>query len=374
MSTKVLDIQNVTVSFDGFKALNNLNFSMDEGELRVIIGPNGAGKTTFLDVITGKTKPTEGTAYFKGKDLRKFKEHQIARLGIGRKFQTPRVYLNLTPRENLELSCNQNKNVFSTLLKKTPPAEKRTVGGLLETIGLDHKADLPAALLSHGEKQWLEIGMLVAQSPDLLLVDEPVAGLTDEETEQTGKLLMSLAESHSIVVIEHDMEFVRQIARQVTVLHQGSVLCEGTMDQVQNDPRVVEVYLGKETTLTPEQMLLLRIAATMAWADDNLAPVQQDLILDRLSRKFAHDSDEQASLKEDLKHLLAKEIPLEELVPQLANESQKEEALMISYEVISSNQINSAEAAVYRKLLDLLGLPAETVSRLEAAALQDLAV
>jgi urea transport system ATP-binding protein len=374
VSTKVLDIQNVTVSFDGFKALNNLNFSMNEGELRVIIGPNGAGKTTFLDVITGKTKPTEGAAYFKGKDLRKYKEHEIARLGIGRKFQTPRVYLNLTPRENLELSCNQNKNVFSTLFKKTPSAEKRTVGGLLETIGLDHKADLPAALLSHGEKQWLEIGMLVAQSPDLLLVDEPVAGLTDEETEQTGKLLMSLAESHSIVVIEHDMEFVRQIARQVTVLHQGTVLCEGTMDQVQNDPRVIEVYLGSETTLAPDQMLLLRIAATMAWADDNFADVQQELILDRLSKKFAPSPDEQGSLREELKNLLAKEIPLEDLVPQLSTEAQKEEALMLSYEVISSNQINAEETVVYQKLVDLLGLPAETVSRLEAAALQNLLV
>ncbi|NJL87666.1 MAG: urea ABC transporter ATP-binding protein UrtD [Leptolyngbyaceae cyanobacterium SM1_1_3] len=246
MSAKILDIENVTVSFDGFKALNNLNFNMDEGELRVIIGPNGAGKTTFLDVITGKVQPTEGKARFKGKDLSQRPEHEIARLGIGRKFQTPRVYLNLTPRENLELSCNRHKNVIATLFKQLSSAERRTIGGLLETIGLETKADVPAALLSHGEKQWLEIGMLVAQSPDLLLVDEPVAGLTDEETEKTGKLLMSLAESHSIVVIEHDMEFVRQIARQVTVLHQGSVLCEGTMSEVQNDPRVIEVYLGAQ--------------------------------------------------------------------------------------------------------------------------------
>ncbi|MFZ4639718.1 MAG: urea ABC transporter ATP-binding protein UrtD [Nodosilinea sp.] len=248
MSSKILDIQDVTVSFDGFKALNHLNFAMEEGELRVIIGPNGAGKTTFLDVITGKVEPTEGAAYFKGKDLRKRKEHEIACLGIGRKFQTPRVYLNLSPRENLELSCNRQKNVLATLFKQTPLAEKRTVAGLLETIGLDYKADIPAALLSHGEKQWLEIGMLVAQSPDLLLVDEPVAGLTDEETAKTGQLLMSLAASHSIIVIEHDMEFVRQIARQVTVLHEGTVLCEGTMDQIQADPRVIEVYLGEEAT------------------------------------------------------------------------------------------------------------------------------
>lgn len=247
MNEKILEIENLTVSFDGFKALNDLNFSLDTGELRVIIGPNGAGKTTFLDIITGKTKPTEGRVLFKGRNLRSYSEHEIARMGVGRKFQTPRVYLNLSPRENLELACNRYKDVFASLFRKAPTAERRTVSGLLETIGLSHKADMKANLLSHGEKQWLEIGMLVAQSPDLLLVDEPVAGLTDEETARTGELLISLAESHSIIVIEHDMEFVRQIAQgQVTVLHQGSVLCEGTIDQVQNDPRVIEVYLGQE--------------------------------------------------------------------------------------------------------------------------------
>jgi urea transport system ATP-binding protein len=246
MSSKILEIENLTVSFDGFKAINNLNFSMDEGELRVVIGPNGAGKTTFMDIITGKTKPTAGKVTFKGRNLRPYKEHQIARMGIGRKFQTPRVYQKLTPRQNLELSCAQHKNVFASLLGRAASGERRTVGGLLETIGLVPKADILAELLSHGEKQRLEIGMLVAQSPDLLLVDEPVAGLTDEETENVGSLLLALAESHSIMVIEHDMEFVRQIARQVTVLHQGSVLCEGTMDQVQNDPRVIEVYLGHQ--------------------------------------------------------------------------------------------------------------------------------
>lgn len=245
MSDRILEIENLTVSFDGFKALNNLNFSMEPGELRVIIGPNGAGKTTFLDIITGKTKPTIGQVRFKGRNLRSYSEHQIAQMGIGRKFQTPRVYLNLSPRENLEIACNRYKSVLPTLFKRPPSAERRTVAGLLETIGLIHKADLKANLLSHGEKQWLEIGMLVAQSPDLLLVDEPVAGLTDEETERTGELLLSLAESHSIIVIEHDMEFVRQIARKVTVLHQGSVLCEGTIDEVQSDPRVIEVYLGQ---------------------------------------------------------------------------------------------------------------------------------
>ncbi|MEO0490013.1 MAG: urea ABC transporter ATP-binding protein UrtD [Cyanobacteria bacterium J06639_16] len=371
MGNKILEIDNVTVSFDGFKALNNLNFSMNEGELRVIIGPNGAGKTTFLDVITGKVQPTTGVARFKGKDLSRQKEHEIARLGIGRKFQTPRVYLNLTPRENLELSCNRDKNVLTTLFTKTPPAEKRTIGGLLETIGLSAKADMPSGLLSHGEKQWLEIGMLVAQSPDLLLVDEPVAGLTDEETEQTGELLLALAESHSIVVIEHDMEFVRQIARQVTVLHEGSVLCEGTMDEVQNDPRVIEVYLGQEASLTPDQMLILRIAVTMAWADQQFTPDEEAAILTRLSQRFADDPALQADLREELKNYLGKRLPLEELVPQLKTDAQRETVLKLSYEVISSGDINATEAREYQYLLNLLNLPPEAVQRLEADALKN---
>ncbi|HHP7230783.1 MAG TPA: urea ABC transporter ATP-binding protein UrtD [Xenococcaceae cyanobacterium] len=244
--SRILEIENLTVSFDGFKALNNLNFRMQSGELRVIIGPNGAGKTTFLDVITGKVQPSKGRVLFKGKNLKKIPEYKIARMGIGRKFQTPRVYLNLTVKENLDLVCNHHKNVVSTLLGRPRSEEIRTVAGLLETVGLEAKANLPAALLSHGEKQRLEIGMLVAQSPDLLLVDEPAAGLTDEETENVGALLLSLAASHSIIAIEHDMEFVRQIANdRVTVLHQGSVLCEGTMEEIQNDPRVIEVYLGQ---------------------------------------------------------------------------------------------------------------------------------
>ncbi len=248
MTEKILEIENLTVSFDGFKALNNLNFNMDAGELRVIIGPNGAGKTTFLDIITGKVQPTQGQVLFQGRNLRRIPEYKIARLGIGRKFQTPRVYLNLTVRENLDLVCNRNKNVLSTLFSRSSSSERRNVASLLETIGLVAKADLQANLLSHGEKQRLEIGMLVAQSPDLLLVDEPVAGLTDEETENVGELLLALAESHSIIVIEHDMEFVRQIARKITVLHEGSVLCEGSIEEVQNNPRVIEVYLGQ----TPE--------------------------------------------------------------------------------------------------------------------------
>lgn len=246
MTTNILEIEHVTVSFDGFKALNDLNFSLKTGELRVIIGPNGAGKTTFLDTITGKVQPTNGQVRFKGKNLRNYSEHQIVRMGIGRKFQTPRVYQNLTVRENLDLAGNPQKNLWATLWGKTTNQLQREVVLLLNTIGLNAKADRPAALLSHGEKQRLEIGMLVAQSPDLLLVDEPVAGLTDEETAEVGALLLKLAAEHSVIVIEHDMEFVRQIAQQVTVLHEGTVLCEGNMDEVQNDPRVIAVYLGSE--------------------------------------------------------------------------------------------------------------------------------
>lgn len=246
MTKNILEIENVTVSFDGFKALRDLNFSLQTGELRVIIGPNGAGKTTFLDTITGKVKPTSGQVRFKGQNLRSYTEHQIARMGIGRKFQTPRVHQQLTVRENLELAGNPNKNLFSTLWGKTSNQSQRDIVLLLDTVGLAAKSDLLAALLSHGEKQRLEIGMLVAQSPELLLVDEPVAGLTDEETAEVGDLLLQLAQTHSVIVIEHDMEFVRQIAQQVTVLHEGTVLCEGDMDTVQTDPRVIAVYLGSE--------------------------------------------------------------------------------------------------------------------------------
>ncbi len=246
MTNPILELDQVTVSFDGFKALQNLTFRLDPGELRVVIGPNGAGKTTFLDVITGKVQPTQGVVRFKGRDLRKLKEFRIARLGIGRKFQTPRVYLNLTVRQNLELATSQRKGAWATLLGRLSTQEQETVDRMLATTRLAPKEHLQAAFLSHGEKQWLEIGMLVAQGPDLLLVDEPAAGLTDEETYRTGELLLSLAEQHSIVVIEHDMEFVRQIAcREVTVLHQGSVLCEGPFEQVKSDPRVIEVYLGQ---------------------------------------------------------------------------------------------------------------------------------
>ncbi|MGA1408254.1 MAG: urea ABC transporter ATP-binding protein UrtD [Prochlorotrichaceae cyanobacterium] len=361
----ILDIQDVTVSFDGFKALKNLTFNMEPGELRVIIGPNGAGKTTFLDVITGKVKPTTGIATFKGKNLVRYSEHEIAKLGIGRKFQTPRVYLNLTPRQNLELSCNSRKNLWNTLLSKAPQAERRTVGGLLETIGLMAKADIPAQFLSHGEKQWLEIGMLVAQSPDLLLVDEPVAGLTDEETAKTGELLLSLAESHSIIVIEHDMEFVRQIARTVTVLHEGTVLCEGSMAQVQNDPKVIEVYLGEAPTLTTEQFNIIRIAASMAWADANFEPEEQEFILDRLSLQFSQDKDLQNDLKTELRNYLATNVPLEQSIAELATEDDRKMALRLGYEVLRVNGINEQESQIYQNFIGLLNLPTETVHEIE---------
>lgn len=242
----IIYLEGVTVEYDGFKALNNLNFIVDYHELRVVIGPNGAGKTTLLDVISGKVKPVAGRVIFgKDTDLIGLPEHEIAQLGIGRKFQAPSVYGNLTVWENLDLSLRRpSKGVFATLLGRSTPAERERIAETLETIGLQDKAYLRAGALSHGEKQWLEIGMVILQDPALLLVDEPVAGMTDRETEQTGVLLKSLADKHAIVVIEHDMEFVRQIARIVTVLHEGTVICEGPVEKVQSDPRVVEIYLG----------------------------------------------------------------------------------------------------------------------------------
>ncbi|NER24627.1 MAG: urea ABC transporter ATP-binding protein UrtD [Symploca sp. SIO1B1] len=372
MSGKILQIENLTVSFDGFKALNALNFSMDAGELRVVIGPNGAGKTTFLDAITGKVQPTEGRVLFKGRSLRHLSEHQVARLGIGRKFQTPRVYLKLTVRENLELACNRHKNVFASLFGKSSASERRTVGGLLETIGLIPKADLPAELLSHGEKQRLEIGMLVAQSPDLLLVDEPVAGLTDEETENVGELLLALAESHSIVVIEHDMEFVRQIARKVTVLHEGSVLCEGSMEQVQNDPQVIEVYLGQRPSISSHQLKMLRIVTAMAWSDGSLAAEEIEVMLSRFSKLFATDVEEQEQLQQELRDYLAQDLDINELVAELETPEERELILQLSYDVIQASSrtadeplINDEEAAAYQELVKLLNLPEEVVRRIE---------
>jgi len=243
----ILTLEGVNKTFDGFKAINDLNLYMDEGELRVIIGPNGAGKSTMLDIITGRTQPDTGKVEFGLKtDLTQLNEYEINRLGIGRKFQTPSVYIEHTVLENLWLSLEGTRSVWSTLFARISPAQKDRIYELLKLIGLTERANVKAGTLSHGQKQWLEIGMLLAQNPKLLLVDEPAAGMTDEETAKTGELLMSLAGKHSIVVIEHDMVFVRQIARKVTVLHQGHVLCEGSVDEVQNDERVIEVYLGRK--------------------------------------------------------------------------------------------------------------------------------
>ena len=243
----ILTLEGVNKTFEGFKAISNLNFYMDEGELRVIIGPNGAGKSTMLDIITGRTRPDKGKVEFgKNTDLTKLNEYQINRIGIGRKFQTPSVYIDHTVFENIWLSLEGSRTVWSTLFARIAPSQRDRIVEVLKTVGLMNRAEVKAGSLSHGQKQWLEIGMLLAQNPKLLLVDEPAAGMTDEETARTGELLMSLAGKHSIVVIEHDMTFVRQIARKVTVLHQGTVLCEGSVDEVQNDERVIQVYLGRK--------------------------------------------------------------------------------------------------------------------------------
>jgi urea transport system ATP-binding protein len=248
----IIYLEDVTVDYEGFQALSRLNFFMDRRELRVVIGPNGAGKTTLLDVISGRVKPARGRVVFgHATDIARLRENEIAALGIGRKFQTPSVFVNLSVWDNVELSLKRrSKGVFAALRPSEDAAgERRRIGDTLARVGLDAKAGRPAGVLSHGEKQWLEIAMVMAQDPELLLIDEPVAGMTDEETARTGELVVDIARDRSVLVIEHDMEFVRQIARTVTVLHQGTVLCEGPVEQVQSDPRVLEVYLGqrKET-------------------------------------------------------------------------------------------------------------------------------
>ena len=242
----VLYLEDISVSFDGFKALNRLSLSIDAGELRCIIGPNGAGKTTLMDVITGRTRPDSGSCFFgQTLDLAKMSEAQIAHAGIGRKFQKPTIFESHSVFENLELAMKADKRVRRTLFARLGSAERDRIAGTLQRIGLADQADRVAGLLSHGQKQWLEIGILLVQEPKLLLLDEPVAGMSDEETERTAELFLGLAGSHSLVVVEHDMAFIAQIARQVTVLHEGSVLAEGPMAQVQADPRVIEVYLGR---------------------------------------------------------------------------------------------------------------------------------
>ncbi len=242
---KILYLEHLTVSFDGFKALNGLTLYVDPGELRCIIGPNGAGKTTMMDVITGKTRPDEGSAWFgQNVDLLSLSEPEIAQAGIGRKFQKPTVFEFLSVFENLELALAQDKSFWQTLVARLTPAQRERIAEVLHVIGLVKEQRVLAGALSHGQKQWLEIGMLLMQQPELLLVDEPVAGMTPQETERTAELLLSLAGKHTVIVVEHDMEFVRSIAAQVTVLHEGRVLAEGDMDRVQNDPHVIEVYLG----------------------------------------------------------------------------------------------------------------------------------
>ncbi|MGZ8217746.1 urea ABC transporter ATP-binding protein UrtD [Methylomagnum sp.] len=241
----ILYLEDVSVTFDGFRALNKLSLYIDDGELRCIIGPNGAGKTTMMDVITGKTRPDVGTVFFgQTIDLLKLDEPAIAQAGICRKFQKPSVFEKLSVFENLELAMHTDKHVWPTLFARLTGTQRDRIDEVLQTIGLAEHRDFRAGALSHGQKQWLEIGMLLMQEPKVLLVDEPVAGMTHQELERTAELLLSLEGKHSVVVVEHDMEFVRSIARRVTVLHEGSVLTEGSMDEVQNDPRVIQVYLG----------------------------------------------------------------------------------------------------------------------------------
>ncbi|MCB8889268.1 urea ABC transporter ATP-binding protein UrtD [Vreelandella malpeensis] len=243
----ILYLEDVSVSFDGFKAINKLNLTIDDGELRCIIGPNGAGKTTMMDIITGKTRPNEGSVWFGSRhNLLHMNEPEIASLGIGRKFQKPTVFEALSVFENLELAMAADKRILATLTARMTGEIQDHIDEVLVLIGLTALRHRPAGILSHGQKQWLEIGMLLMQRPRLLLVDEPVAGMTEQEMERTAELLTSLAGQQSVVVVEHDMGFVRSIARKVTVLHQGSVLAEGSMDQVSNDPKVIEVYLGAD--------------------------------------------------------------------------------------------------------------------------------
>ncbi|WP_141503727.1 urea ABC transporter ATP-binding protein UrtD [Paenibacillus luteus] len=242
----ILLCDDVTVEFDGFKAVQGMNLKLEKGELRFLIGPNGAGKTTMLDVICGKVRPSMGRVTFHGKvDITKKKEHQIAELGIGRKFQAPSIFPSMTVIENLEIAMRQKRSVFATLFAKMAEEERSRIDGQLAMIGLQQKAEWRAGGLSHGEKQWLEIGMMLLQEPEILLLDEPVAGMTDKETDKTGELLHQIARKRSVVVVEHDMEFVRNFASKVTVMHEGRLLKEGSMDEVQRDDRVAEVYLGK---------------------------------------------------------------------------------------------------------------------------------
>jgi urea transport system ATP-binding protein len=243
-SNFLLAVEDLTVSFDGFKAVDSLNLYIDKNELRVIIGPNGAGKTTVLDLICGKTRATSGSIKFKNNQLRGLSEHAIVHAGIGRKFQTPSIYENLTTYENLEVSYPKGRGVFGSLLFKSTAEIRERINTVAEMIFLKDHLQTEGAFLSHGQKQWLEIGMLLMQDPELLMLDEPVAGMSPAEREQTGELLKRISADRSIIVIEHDMEFVSRIAKRVTVLHLGKILAEGTMDEIHNNKTVQDVYLG----------------------------------------------------------------------------------------------------------------------------------
>ncbi|HHZ09187.1 MAG TPA: urea ABC transporter ATP-binding protein UrtD [Rhizobiales bacterium] len=245
-SGTILYLDGVSVSFDGFRAINNLSLVLDRGEMRAIIGPNGAGKTTMMDIVTGKTRPDEGEVFFDGSvDLTRHDEAEIATMGIGRKFQKPTVFEGHSVEDNLVLSLNGPRSIFPALFHRRSGAESRRVDEILAITRLEAKRNDMAASLSHGQKQWLEIGMLLAQDPKLLLVDEPVAGMTDAETVETARLLKDIARTHSVIVVEHDMHFVRELGVKVTCLHEGSVLSEGSLEHVSGDPRVIEVYLGR---------------------------------------------------------------------------------------------------------------------------------
>jgi urea transport system ATP-binding protein len=240
----VLSVEDLTVSFDGFKAIDKLNLYIDQNELRVIIGPNGAGKTTLLDLICGKTRASAGSIKFKNDEMTTLPEYQIVRAGIGRKFQTPSIYENLSVFQNLEVSFPQGRGVFGALFFKCSDEVKSRVQAVATEIGLDGHLGIEAGLLSHGQKQWLEIGMLLMQDPELLMLDEPIAGMSVRERELTAELLKRICKGRAMIVIEHDMEFVKLIAHKVTVMHQGQILAEGSMEKVQADPRVIDVYLG----------------------------------------------------------------------------------------------------------------------------------
>ncbi len=244
MTSHILAVEDLTVSFDGFKAVDSLNFYVEPNELRVVIGPNGAGKTTLLDLICGRTRATTGKIRFKDKELTRMAEHQIVRAGVGRKFQTPSIYENLSVFQNLELSFPRGRGVFGCVTFKLTPDVENRVHEIAAMIFLEDRLGDQADLLSHGQKQWLEIGMLLMQEPELLMLDEPVAGMSVSERQQTANLLNKISANRAVIVIEHDMEFVKNIAHRVTVLHQGKILAEGSMEKVQADPRVIEVYLG----------------------------------------------------------------------------------------------------------------------------------